>query len=126
MEGEGEVTGAEDGEGEEMGEEVQEEILVEALAEEVQEGEDLAEDGRFNVLFRKGMIDSDPELLRYNSVKELVEYVYDKNANIERVKLLITKANRELRLRYRGKQLYVRKSNSRDKEAENRICIINK
>ena len=94
--------------------------------EEIQEGEGLAEDGKFNVLFRKGMIDSDPGLLRYNSVKELVEYAYNKDANIERVKILITKANRELRSRYRNKQLYIRKSNSRDKEVENRICMISR
>lgn len=83
-------------------------------------GEDLAEDGKFSVMFRKGMID--PDLLKYNSVKELVEYVDNKDAKIEKVKILIRKANRELR-RLRGKQLYVRKASSRDKEAENRICM---
>lgn len=67
------------------------------------------------------MIDSDPGLLRYNSVKELVEYVDNKDANIERVKILVTKANRELRLR--GKQLYVRKASDRDKDTKNRICM---
>lgn len=82
----------------------------------------LVEVGKFNVLFRKGMIDSDPDLLRYNSVKELVEYVYNKDANIERVKILIIKANRELRLIC--KQLYVRKSHIHDRCAENRICIM--
>lgn len=68
------------------------------------------------------MIDSDPGLLRYNSVKELVEYVCNKDANIERVKILITKANRELRLIC--KQLYVRKSHRHDRHAENRICMM--
>lgn len=89
--------------------------------EAVREEEDLVAGGKFNVLFRKGMIDSDPGLLKYNYIKELVEYVYNKDANIERVKILIAKANRELR--FRGKKLYVRKSHSHDKEAENRICM---
>lgn len=79
------------------------------------------EDGRFSVMFRKGMIDSDPGLLKYSGIKELMNYVENKDANIERVKTLITKVNRELRLR--GKQLYVRKSHIHDRYAENRICM---
>lgn len=94
------------------------------MAEEVREGEDLAEDGKFNVMFRKGMIDSDPDLLRYNSIKELMNYIENKDAKIENVKFLVVKANRELRLRgSRGKQLYIRKASNRDKDAENRICM---
>ena len=91
--------------------------------EEVREGEDLAEDGRFNVLFRKGMIDADPGLLRYNSIRELMNYIDNKDAKIESIKILITKVNRELRLRgLRDKRLYIRKASNRDREAENCIC----
>ena len=78
------------------------------------------EDGKFNIVFRKGMI-QESELLRYDSIKELINYVNDKDADIERAKVLITKANRELRMT--GKQLYVRKASSKDKEAEHRICM---
>jgi hypothetical protein len=78
--------------------------------------------GRSNVLFRKGMFDAEPELFKYNSVKELVDYVNKGNTDIEKVKALIIKANRELK-KLRDKKLYVRKATSRDKDAENRICI---
>jgi hypothetical protein len=83
-------------------------------------GEDLVKDGKFNVMFRKGMIDN--ELLKYNSVKELVEYVDNKDADIEKVKILIRRVNRDLK-KLPGKKLYVRKARSHDKYAENRICM---
>jgi len=82
----------------------------------------LVEVGKSNVLFRKGMMDSEPDLFRYDSVKKLADYVDDKDAEIEKVKILIRKANRDLK-RLRDKQLYIRKASSRDKDAENRICI---
>ena len=78
------------------------------------------EDGKFNVLPGKSIV-SDQDLLRYNSVKELFNYIDDKDAKVEKVKILIKKANRELRPM--GKKLYVRKAHSHDKDAENRICI---
>lgn len=79
------------------------------------------EDGKFNVLFRREMMSSDSDLLKYDSVKELLNYVNNKDAEIEKVKVLITRANRKLRPL--GKQLYVRKAHSSDREAENRICM---
>ena len=78
------------------------------------------EDGKFNIVFRKGMT-KEYDLLRYGSIKELLNYISNKDANIEKVKVLVTKANRELRIT--GKQLYVRKASSKDKEAEHRICM---
>ena len=88
---------------------------------EVREGEDLAEDGKFNVLFRKEMVGPDIDLTKYDSIKNLVNYINNKDAEIEKVKVLVTKANRELRVT--GKQLYVRKASSKDKEAIYRICM---
>lgn len=89
--------------------------------EEVQEGEDLVEDGKFNVLFSKGVIDSGPDLLEHDSIKELMNYIDNKDAKIEKVKVLVKRANRELRLR--GKKLYVRRAHCHDRYAENRICM---
>lgn len=104
-----------------VGKKVALEVMEELSVEEVQEGEDLAEDGKFHVMFSKGMINSDPGILKYSSIKELVYYVGNKDAKVEEVKVLIIKANRELRLR--GKRLYIRKAFDHDKEADNRICI---
>ena len=95
--------------------------MTKALVEVVREEVDLAEDGKFNVLFRKKLIDSNPYLVQYNSVKELINYISNKNAELEQVKIIIRKANRELKIRF--VQLYVRKASSHDKDAENRICL---
>ena len=87
---------------------------MEVVLEEV----DLVEDGKFNIAFRKGMTN---DLFKYDSIKALLNYVNNKDAKVEKVKALIIKANRELRMT--GKQLYVRKASSKDKEAEHRICM---
>jgi len=78
-------------------------------------------DGKFNVLFSKGLINPELGLSKYDSIKELSNYINDRNAEIEKVKALVTKANKDLRVR--GKRLYIRKAPIYDKEAENRICI---
>lgn len=70
-------------------------------------------------MFSKTLIDLD--LFKHNSVKELLNYINNKDVELDKVKVLITKANRELRID--GRQLFIRKSSGRDKEAENRICI---
>lgn len=77
---------------------------------------------RSKVLFRKKAIDLD--LLKYDSVKKLVEYVNNKDTELDKVKTLVTKANKDLRMC--GSYLCVKKSFDWDKEAENRICIIKK
>lgn len=79
------------------------------------------EDGKFNVLFRREMMGSDSDLLKYDSVKELLNYISNNDAEIEKVKVLITRVNRKLR--NLGRQLYVRKAHSHDRDAENRICM---
>lgn len=89
--------------------------------EEVREVAVLVEAGKFNVSFRRELMNSYSDLLMYDSIKELSNYINNKDAEIEKVKALVTKANRELRPRCR--QLYVRKASSRDKEAEHRICV---
>lgn len=70
-------------------------------------------------IFSKGVINSD--LFKHHSVKELLNYINNKDAELDKVKILIRKANRELRIDHR--QLFIRKSSGRDKETENRICI---
>ena len=89
--------------------------------EVVREGADSVEDGKFNVLFSKGLTNPELGLFKYDSIKELSNYIDNRDAEIEKVKALITKANKDLRVR--GKRLYVRKAPIRDKEAENRICM---
>jgi len=64
----------------------------------------------------------DLDLLIYDSVKELFNYTNNKDIDIEKVKALVTKANRELKPR--RKQLYVRKASGRYKDVEHRICVI--
>lgn len=85
--------------------------------EEVLEEVDLAEVGKSDISFSKGAL----ELSRYDSVKKLLNYINNKDVELDNVRILIKKANRELRIY--GKQLYIRKSSVRDREAENRICI---
>ena len=94
-------------------------VLVEVgnMEEKVHEGE-LSVGGKFNVSFRKRI---DQDLLRHDSIKELLHYINNKDAEIEKVKVLVTRANRELRPT--GKQLYVRKASRKDKEADHRICL---
>ena len=70
-------------------------------------------------MFSRGVINSD--LFKHHGVNELLNYIDSKDVELDKVKILIRKANRELRID--GKQLFIRKSPSRDKEAENRICI---
>lgn len=78
--------------------------------------------GKSKVLFRKKFIDSD--LLKYDSIKKLVEYVNSNDVKLDKVKALITRANKDLRMS--GSYLCVKKSFEWDKDAENRICIIKK
>lgn len=70
-------------------------------------------------MFSKRVIDSD--LSKHHSVNELFNYVNNKDIELDKVKILIRKANRELRID--GRQLFIRRSSGRDKETENRICI---
>ncbi len=73
-------------------------------------------------MFSKTVIDLD--LFNHHSVKELSNYINNKDVELNKVKILIKKANRELRIE--GRQLFLRKSSGRDKEIENRICITNR
>ena len=70
-------------------------------------------------MFSKRVIDLD--LFRHHNVKELFNYINNKDVELDKVKVLIRKANRELKTD--GRQLFIRKSSGRDKETENRICI---
>lgn len=70
-------------------------------------------------IFSKTLADSD--LFKRNGIKELLNYINEKYAELDNVKILVRKANRELRIDSR--QLFIRKASSRNKEAVNLICI---
>lgn len=70
-------------------------------------------------MFSKRVIDL--YLFDHHGVNELLNYINNKDAELDKVKVLIRKANRELRID--GRQLFIRRSSGRDKETENRICI---
>ncbi len=72
-----------------------------------------------NFMFSKSVIDLD--LSRYNSINELINYINNKDVDLNKIKIIIKKANRELRIS--GRQLFIRKASKKDKEAKNRICI---
>jgi len=61
----------------------------------------------------------DLDLLKRNSIKRLHQYINTNDVELNKVKILIKRAN--IDLRPNGKQLFIRKST--DKEDENRICI---
>jgi len=73
--------------------------------------------GKF--MFSKTIIDLD--LVKHRSVDELLNYINNEDVELDKVKIFIKKANRELRID--GRQLFIRKSSGRDKDVENRICI---
>jgi len=79
--------------------------------------QDLANISKF--MFSKTVINLD--LFEHDSVKELFNYINNKDVELDKVKILIKKVNRELRMDNR--RLFVRKTSGRDKKAENRICI---
>ena len=70
-------------------------------------------------MFSKRIIDL--HLFKHHSVNELLNYINNKDVELDKVKILIRKANRELRID--GRQLFIRRSSGRDKEVGNRICI---
>jgi len=61
------------------------------------------------------------DLLKRGSVRELFNYINSEDIELAKVKILIKKANRELKTDSR--QLFIKKASITDKEAENRICI---
>ena len=70
-------------------------------------------------MFSKTLADSD--LFKHNGIKELLNYISEKDADLNNVKVLIKKANRELRTDSR--HLFIRKASSQNKEAVSRICM---
>lgn len=71
-------------------------------------------------MFSRSIVDTD--LLTYSSLKDILDYINSKDVVLDNVKVLIKRANKELRKG--NKRLFVRRANDRDKKAENRICII--
>lgn len=70
-------------------------------------------------IFSKPLADSD--LSKHNGIKKLLNYINEKDAELNKVKVLVKKANRELRTDSR--HLFIRKASGRNKEAASRICI---
>ena len=61
----------------------------------------------------------DLDLLKRNSIKRLHQYINTNDVELNKVKILIKKAN--IDLRPNGKQLFIRRPS--DKDDNNRICI---
>lgn len=61
----------------------------------------------------------DLNLLKKNSVKRLYQYINTNDIELDKVKMLIKKANIDLRTS--GRQLFIRRSI--DEDIENKICI---
>lgn len=70
-------------------------------------------------MFSKALADSD--LFKNDGIKELHNYISEKDAELSKVKVLIKKANRKLRTDSR--HLFVRKASGRNKEAISLICV---
>ena len=71
-------------------------------------------------MFSRSIVDTD--LLTYSSLKDILDYISGKDVVSDNVKVLIKRANKELRKG--NKRLFVRRANDRDKKAENRIYMI--
>lgn len=75
----------------------------------------MKKDNKF--LFSKTIINLD--LLRRDSINRLFKYINTDDVELDKVKILIKRANVDLRPN--GKQLFIRKPT--DKDDNNRICI---
>lgn len=75
----------------------------------------MKKDNKF--LFSKTIINLD--LLRRDSINRLFRYINTDDVDLDKVKILIKRAN--IDLRPNGKQLFIRRPT--DKDDNNRICI---
>jgi hypothetical protein len=75
----------------------------------------MKKDNKF--LFSKTIINLD--LLRRDSINRLFKYINTNDVELDKVKILIKRAN--IDLRPNGKQLFIRRPT--DKDDNNRICI---
>lgn len=66
---------------------------------------------------------TDLDLFKYNSVKELFNYINSKDVEIVKVKILIKKANREMRVGNNNIRLFIRKAYNLGEASEKRICV---
>jgi len=78
---------------------------------------DLSLNNNNRFIFSKTIVDLD--LFKYNNFKELFDYINKNDVELDKVKILIKKAN--IKLRTGGMKLFIRKSY--DKEVENIICV---
>lgn len=66
---------------------------------------------------------TDLDLFKYNSVKELFNYINSKDVEIVKVKILIKKANREMKVGNNNIRLFIRKAYNLGEEDKKRICV---
>lgn len=69
---------------------------------------------------------TDLDLFRHNSIKELFNYINGKDVELVKVKILIKKANREMRIGNNNIRLFIRKATNLGKENNKRICVTTK
>ena len=68
----------------------------------------------------------DLNLIKHDSIKELLNYINGKDVELMKVKILIKKANKEMRIGNNNKRLFIRKTFSSDKEDKSIICVTTK
>lgn len=92
-------------------------ILMKVVNMENDDKPDSANMSKF--MLSKAVINLD--LSKHNGIKELLNYISNEDVELNKVKILVKKANAELRTH--GRQLFIRGASSRDRKAENRICM---
>lgn len=69
---------------------------------------------------------TDLDLFKYDSIKELLNYINSKDVELVKVKILIKKANRELSVGNSNIRLFIRKAYNLGAENKKRICVTTK
>jgi hypothetical protein len=69
---------------------------------------------------------TDLDLFKYDSVKELFNCINDKDIELVKVKMLIKKANKEMRIGNNNIRLFIRKAKNLGAEDKKRICVTTK
>lgn len=75
-------------------------------------------------MFSKKVADFD--LFKYESVKDLLNYVNGQDVELNKVKLFIRRANQEMRVGNNNKRLFMRKAFNLGEETNIRICVTTK
>lgn len=86
--------------------------------------DDIPDSANIEFVFSKKVTDLD--LFKYNSLKELLNYINNKDVELVMIKILIKKANRELSIGNSNIRLFIRKANKLGAENKKRICVTTK